>query len=151
MDFKTFNDIIDFAIIREKQAVKFYQVLQQTVKFEGQRQLMTEFEKMEQGHIGILQGIRQKKTAAMADVSMVQNLRISDYLVEGDIHENITYQEIIILAMKREQKALLLYTSLAGRMTDAGTKQLFMKLAAEEAKHKLHFEKIYDDEILKEN
>jgi rubrerythrin len=151
MDFKTFNDIIDFAIIREEQAVKFYQVLQKTVKFEGQRQLMAEFEKMEQGHITILQNIRKKQAAAIADIPVVQNLQISDYLVEGDIHENITYQEIIILAMKREQKAHLLYTNLAGKMTDADTKNLFLKLASEEAKHKLHFEKIYDDEILKEN
>jgi rubrerythrin len=36
-------------------------------------------------------------------------------------------------------------------MMDTNTKQLFLKLASEEAKHKLHFEKIYDDEILKEN
>ena len=105
----------------------------------------------ERGHIEILNNIRQRKGVKAEDIPEVQDLMISDYLVEGDLTDSMNYQDIIILAMKREEKSHNLYTHLAERVTDGDLKNLFLKLASEEAKHKLHFEKIYDDDVLKEN
>ena len=53
--------------------------------------------------------------------------------------------------MKREETSVQLYTDLANLSAEPSIKQLFIRLSAEEAKHKLHFEKIYNDEILKDN
>ena len=63
----------------------------------------------------------------------------------------MTYQDIIILAMKKEEAAKKLYTDLAKQFSESESGKLFERLATEEAEHKLKFEKIYDDEILKEN
>ncbi len=63
----------------------------------------------------------------------------------------MNYQDIIILAMKREEASYRLYNDMAARVGNQNIKKLFLKLTSEEAKHKLHFEKIYDNEILTEN
>ena len=53
--------------------------------------------------------------------------------------------------MKKEQTAYELYTTLAEESSLPDIKKVFQKLASEEAKHKLFFETIYDEDILKEN
>lgn len=150
MDQIKFNGIIDFAIEREKEAVSFYQELQGMAKFEHQKEVFKEFEAMEKGHITILEGIRKKDVKDIV-VPDVPDLKISDYLVESKPADDMSYQDILITAMKKEEKAHDLYTCLADDTRDEEIKRLFSKLASEEAKHKLHFEKIYDDEILKDN
>ncbi|MBU1626474.1 hypothetical protein KKB18_03820 [bacterium] len=53
--------------------------------------------------------------------------------------------------MKRELASMNLYNDLAKKSTATSLKQMFQNLAQEESKHKLYFENIYDDEILREN
>ncbi len=40
-----FNEVINFAIDGEKEAVRFYQELQQKTKFQARKELMKELEK----------------------------------------------------------------------------------------------------------
>ena len=51
--------------------------------------------------------------------------------------------------MKNEEHSVKLYNDLRESCMDEDLKRLFDFLAHEEAKHKLKFEKIYDEEILK--
>jgi len=64
---------------------------------------------------------------------------------------NMEYQEALVLAMKKEKTAYRLYNDLALQTDDLQIRNSLLALAQEEAKHKLHFEKIYDEEILTEN
>jgi len=150
MERKNFNEIIDFAIEREQEAVKFYHDLQGMVHFKARQEMLRELEDMEKGHEKTLEGIR-KGTIRITENPTVQNMKISDYLVEAKPAADMSYQDIIITAMKREEASVQLYTDLANLSADATVKQLFINLTAEEAKHKLKFEKIYNDEILKDN
>ena len=52
---KEFNEVIDFAINREKEAVKFYQDLQKMVTFSEQKQLLKDFESIEKERSIVLQ------------------------------------------------------------------------------------------------
>ena len=150
MEQKKFNEVIDFAIEREQEAVKFYHDLQGMVHFKARQEMLRELEDMEKGHIKTLAGIRTG-TTRITESPKVQNMKISDYLVEAKPAADMSYQDIIITAMKREEASVQLYTDLANLSADAPVKQLFLNLTAEEAKHKLKFEKIYNDEILKDN
>jgi rubrerythrin len=147
-----FNDIIDFAVEREKEAVQFYQDLQNMIKFQDKQELLKEFEAMEKSHIVILENIR-KNIAQTVDEppTRVENLSISDYLLEVQPTADMSYQDILIAAMKREEKAHNLYSDLANESADGEIKNLFLRLANEESKHKLYFEKLYDSDILSEN
>ncbi len=105
---------------------------------------------MEKGHIKILENFRSQGIEEIK-VPIVDNMTLADYLVESKPTANMTYQDILIIAMKKEEKANLFYTRLANESTESENKKIFQSLAAEEAKHKFQFETIYDEEILKEN
>ncbi len=152
MDKEKFNEIIDFAIEGEKNAVKFYHDLQNVVTFSARKELLREYEEVEKGHVKILENLRHNIfEAGEIEIPKVASLKISDYLLEVEPSADMSYQDIIITAMKKEENAQKLYTDLANQSDDAQAKQVFLRLAAEEAKHKVYFEKIYDDEILTDN
>jgi rubrerythrin len=150
MEKKEFDSIINFAISKEEEAVEFYQQLQDMVEFKERKDFLKELEDMEKSHITILENIRNKSVEEMK-VSEVTDLKISDYIVEVEPYENMTYQDILITGMKREEASHNLYNELADQAGTGDIKTLFEKLASEEAKHKLFFETVYDEEILKEN
>jgi rubrerythrin len=78
-------------------------------------------------------------------------LKISDSLVEVDARDNISYQDALIVAMKRERAAFELYSNMAEKVPDADLMQVFVGLVKEEAKHKLFFEIEYEERVLMHN
>lgn len=145
-----FDEIINFAIDGEKDAIRFYQYLQGLVKFSALRELLKDMENMEKGHIVILENIRSKGTDQI-ELKTVADIHISQYVPEVEIKENLSYQDILIIAMKKEEQAQNLYTDLAGNFAGTESEKIFLKLANEEAAHKLKFETLYDKYILKDN
>ena len=79
------------------------------------------------------------------------DLKMADYLVDVEETPEMTYQDALIIAMKREQVAFKLYTDMAEKIEDPELKSLFESLAREEASHKNYFESEYDDKILTDN
>ncbi len=145
-----FDAVIDFAIDGEKDAAKFYLELQAKVKFHAHKEMLKELEEMEKAHIVILEGVRAKGFQN-ASVKKINTLNISEYLVDIKSHNNMSYQEILIIVMKKEEQAYKLYTNMAENFPGTELETLFLKLASEEAGHKLKFETLYDEHILKEN
>jgi len=145
-----FSAIIDFAVDREKEAVEFYKDLQTKTKFSGMKEMLKELEEMEKGHITALQRVREKGIDKI-EIKTVPDLRISDYLADIDPSPDMDYQNILIVAMKREEKSKLLYEDLAKRFAGTDLEKVLTKIAGDEAEHKLKFEKIYDEHVLKEN
>jgi rubrerythrin len=81
----------------------------------------------------------------------VQDLRISDYMVDVEATPDMSFRDALILAMKREKAAYRLYTNLAYLASRDEVRNMFQSLAREEAKHKLRFEIEYDEKIYGEN
>ncbi|HCX73602.1 MAG TPA: hypothetical protein DHM37_07785 [Candidatus Cloacimonas sp.] len=151
MNADKFNEIINFAVARERDAVEFYQDLQKKAKFKAQKEMLKELENMEKGHIITLNKLRKKGFAIVSEKKEVPDLKISNYIVNVATSENMTYQDILIVAMKREEASKNLYTDLAARLESREAQQVFQRLAQEEASHKLKFEKLYDEQVLKDN
>ena len=145
-----FSAIIDFAVDREKEAVEFYKELESKTKFAGVRDMLKDLQLMETGHINALKSIREKGPVNL-DIQIVKNLHISDYLTEKDPSPDMDYQDILVTAMKREERSKALYEDLAVRFVGTDIGKTLSKIAAEEAEHKLRFEKLYDETVLKEN
>ena len=147
---KNLEKIINFAIEQEEKAVSFYNELQRLTKFSEKKSLLKDLENMEKSHIEILKNLKDESIGNI-EVKEIQNLHISDYLVPTELSKNMDYQDIIVIAIKKEEKAYNLYNDLAKKTEDKNAKKLFLKLASEEAKHKNIFEQIYDEEILSDN
>ena len=150
MNLQEFNEILDFAVAREQEAVKFYHDLQQESKFSEQRKMLAELESMEMGHILVIEKLRQTGVKP-EDIQRTPNLKIAEYLTTEPETEELNYQNILIKAMKREESSFKLYSEMSVKFPDAEVSTLFRRLAADEAKHKLIFEKMYDDWMSKGN
>ena len=144
MNKQEFNELLDFAVEREKEAVEFYRELQQEAKFSDQKQMLKEMEAMEMGHIVVIEKIRQTGVKP-EDIQRTPNLMISEYITTDAANLELNYQSILIRAMKREENSVKLYTEMSLKFPDAEVSLLFKRLASDEAKHKLIFEKLYDD------
>ncbi len=143
------EEILDYAIAREQEAVDFYTDLAGRAK-QWMRDLLMEFAREEARHKAKLMAVKDGEKL-LSPKCKITDLKISDYLVEVEATDDISVQDAMILAMQREKAAFRLYTDLAARVDDAELRELFLGLAQEEAKHKLHFETKYDDEMLRNN
>ena len=145
--FGSVEEILDFAIKREEEAVEFYTELANKTTNSLTSHVFTDFAREEQGHKKKLLAIKEGKRF-MPTKQKIQNLKIGDYLVEVTPGPDITYQEALIIAMKKEKAAFRLYQDLASSTDNQELSSLFLSLAQEEAKHKLRFEIEYDNNIL---
>jgi len=139
---------LDFAIDKEKEAEAFYKEWSQKAKDPAVQGLFAELAGVEHGHMEILSQITPDEMIAGGD-STISELNLSDLLVDVKASPKLNVQEAMILAMKREEGAVNLYTRLAEMNGEA--KSLFEALAKEEARHKAKLEAEYDDHILIEN
>ena len=149
-EFHSINDILDFAINAEQEAVNFYTSLADRSKNAAMKQVFVDFAREEMKHKSMLMGIREHGKFDFPEVK-VRNLRIADYLVNIKPTATMTYEEALILAMQKEKKAFMLYMHLSEQVEDPSMKKLFLSLAQEESKHKLRFELEYDEYLLREN
>jgi rubrerythrin len=149
-EFETIDDILDFAIQSEQNAVDFYSKLAQESRNEEMKQVFVQFAKEEMGHKAGLLKIKTTGTFAVKD-EIILDLKMSDYLVDIEPTPDMSYEQALVIAMKREKNAFKLYTHLSAKAPTAELKKIFQSLAVEESKHKLRFELEYDEFILKEN
>jgi rubrerythrin len=150
-EFKTIDDILDFAIKDEIRASNLYAGLAKRSRSKEMQKVFEQFSREELGHKKKLESIKKGGKIASSNTK-VQDLKIGDYLVEVNTsRDDLSYQEALIIAMKEEKAAFRLYSDLAARISDPTAKETFLILAQEEARHKLRFEIEYDDNILKEN
>jgi rubrerythrin len=147
---KSVDEILDFAIGQEEQAAEFYTGLAGKMDRPWMSEIFKEFAKEEMWHKSKLLEIKSGKRL-MASEQKVLDLKIGDYLVDVEPTDHMDYQQALVVAMKKEKKAFKIYIDLAAATDDANLKTVFMSLAQEEAKHKLRFEIEYDDFIMTEN
>ncbi len=146
MDQVNFQDIIQFAVAREKEAVEFYEGLQKIVTNKAAVEALKELAQHERNHVAILNRFKPED-AERFEPENIQNLKLSDFMVETEPGPDSTFQEIMVIAMKREEAAKNLYAQVAKRTEDKAMQDMFLMLADQEAKHKLTLEQYYEDNL----
>jgi len=149
MDLKQYEEIIKFAIDKEIAAFNFYTRASQVAKYSGGRELFIDFSKEEGKHRKLLEEITVEKIAQLPMEKTVPDLKISDYMVDVEFKPDLSYADILRVAMKMEERSLKLYNDLKEFHKDKELNKLFTFLAQQEAKHKYGLEKKYDEDILK--
>lgn len=148
--FKNIDDVLDFAMKSEQEAVDFYNQLASTMQNQEMKDTFLQFAKEEVSHKARLQKIKDERLFDLSD-EKVQDLKISDYVVNVKPTPDMKYADALVLAMKKEKAAFKLYTNLAERTENPEIKAVFQNLAVEESKHKLRFELEYDEYVMREN
>ncbi len=148
--FKSVDEILDFAIKSEQEAIDFYTSLASQAKNPEMKEVFLEFAGEEKSHKARLQKIKDEGVIEMTD-ERVSDLKISDYVVKVKPSSDISYADALILAMHKEKAAYKLYINLEQRTDNPELKKVFHSLAIEESKHKLRFEIEYDEYVMREN
>lgn len=140
--FKSVNEILDFAISREIEAETFFMELAEMAENPRITKTFKDLAAEEVEHKEKLEAVKAgKKEIGDREVG---TLEIVDYVKDVKPHSKMNYIDLLIVGMKKEETSRRLYLNLAVIAQEQGLKDIFLKLAQEEAKHKLRFELDYD-------
>jgi rubrerythrin len=138
MNWNSLEDVIRFAIRKEADAAAFYRMAADRSN-PGVKKSFEELAQMEDGHRKRLEELKEAK-----------GLGIAEMMEEVPFSSDMSYADLLKMAIKNEEKSEQLYTTMAKSVTTPPLKKLLMILAQEETTHKKRLEKIYDDEVLDE-
>ena len=148
MKLDSLDEILRFAIRKEADAAAFYKMAAERSNA-GVKKTFKELAKMEEGHKKKLEDFDVKKIEQM-ELKKAKGLGISERLEDVPYSPDMSYADLLRMAIKQEEKSEKLYTSTAKISPEPSLKKLLLVLAQEESTHKEKLEKIYDDEVLKE-
>jgi len=149
MRFTKFEELIDFAIKREEEAIDAYGSMSEKANTPGLRDLLLELQEEEKNHKNLLREVTKDKLQSF-EATEVIDLKISDYLVEEPVSPDMTFQDLLIFAAKKEQQAVDLYAELGRRAQSGELKKLFDFFVTQEKSHKLKLETEYEKRVLEE-
>jgi rubrerythrin len=151
MNFESFEEIIQFAIEKEKEAAAFYEDASSHEPYAGGKEIFKGFAQEERKHQTLLEGfLKGEKKASDYKLEWIPDMKRSDYMVDMTYEKGMHYSDALRLAMKREEKSLELYNALRKKTNNEEIIKVFQMLAQEEAKHKLALETLYDDYMAKQ-
>jgi rubrerythrin len=140
--FESIDDVLDFAISREIEAQAFYLKLADIVETPEMAKVFSDLASEELEHKAKLKAIKAGQISI--DEEKVGNLGITDHVKSVEPHSKMSYVDMLVVGMKKEEKSRKLYTDLAEAAQEQELKEMFLKLAKDEAEHKLRFEIEYD-------
>lgn len=148
--FGSLADVLEFAIQREVEAAASYARLAERSRQAAAKELLLDLQRQEKKHEEILRDLAAGRLVPLFHQD-VPDLKISDYVLEEPVDADSGFQDLLILAAKKEAKAAELYMELRSRVTDPEHRRLFDFLIQEEREHKLRLEQEYERHVLEEN
>ncbi|MEN8127273.1 MAG: ferritin family protein [Planctomycetota bacterium] len=147
VEFHTFEDVLDFAILQEKAAQQFYAKLVDEVLDPDVRLFYKTLVQEERLHEMKLREL--KRFGYELIEPDVETLKTSGYLDAMPVSPEITFAEAVRYAIKKEKSARMLYRTLGQMCKRDELKELFEELAEQEGGHAEYFQTEYKDLLAK--
>ena len=135
MQFKTFEEILEFAIGQERAAQLFYTHLADEAADPERRRYYSELADQEQGHEEKLLGLKTETSRL--------NIPVPD-LEAVPLTPDMEWKDVLKYLVKKEKSAKMLYTVLANSMAKPEFAELFQFLAEQECEHADYFQREYN-------
>jgi rubrerythrin len=148
------QDVLRTAIQREIDAYNLYSAAAESVDTAHAKDLLKELAAQELGHRNRLESLLAGnvfRVLTRTQQKKFVDLKITDYLTEEPLTTGSDFQDILIVAGKREKASFELYSALSRVSNDPDTTKLFDFLANEELGHKHRVESLYDELVYREN
>ncbi len=143
---KRIADILDIAIKREEEAYEFYMDIHSKVDDANVKSTLEFMAGEEKKHKAFLVSYRDghfgDKGLRMSDVV---DYKIAEYLEEPEISANSKPEEVYLVASHREARSHQFYTELANLHAAGEPREMLLKMANEELKHKEKAEYLYSN------
>ncbi len=143
---KGLTGLIEMAIGREEAAYDFYMDLVAKLSDQSMRDTVLFIAREERKHKAFLENYRDEvahpgpQTFRMAEVTYY---KIAEHETEPPVEENMTRENVFLIAAHRELHSHNFYKALAEVHPDGEPKQMLLKMANEELKHKEKMEYLY--------
>lgn len=145
---QSFEELISLAIKREEEAYEFYSSAAEEATLKSSGKLLKELAKQEMGHKEKLMAALKADvctTFTCTTVAEVEKAGLSKYLIDIPLKADSSPQEILVVAIKREEGSNAFYKSLSELTGVANHRTVFETLAKEEQRHREILERLYDD------
>ncbi len=146
---ETYEDILEFALERERQAYEFYIDAAKSMQDKSAKVLFELLAVEEQRHHGQLELEILKTGKVIPDTETLLTFNDLDFTVNvpDDLRE--VYLDLLKEAMKREDRSFKVYVDLMSKETSPETRNTAANLAQEEVRHKLLLEIKYQQALIK--
>lgn len=147
------ESILKRALRFEEDSYNLYNSAIQMVKSPQTKEWLKELADWELGHKAKIEGLLKGDLNWAVRKSRreeVKDLKIGNYLVAPSLSEKSDFQDVLLVAIKREQSAHDFYASMADLVEEGQAHDVFDLLAKEELKHKQMVEKYYEEYVYKE-
>ncbi len=148
--FRNVGDILAFAIQREIEAAEGYGRMAALAVTPGLRELLLEIKGEEENHRRLLEGLTAADLVSAA-APPVPDMGLSDALEDVPLEPDMTLQDLLIFAARKEKAAAGLYAALGRRPGLEAHRSIFEFLAGQEQAHKLKLETEYEKRVLTED
>jgi rubrerythrin len=148
--FRSAAEAIAFAVSREIEAAASYARLAGLARTPGLRELGLFLRDQENEHRRLLEGLSGDDVRRL-EPGFVADLGLVDALADEPLADDMTAQELLIFAARKEKGAAELYDGLARSADGPKLADLFRFLAGQEREHKLKLEAAYERLLLQEN
>jgi rubrerythrin len=141
---KQLSEIIDLAIQREEEAYDFYMDIFNKLEDPSIKDTLEFIAKEELKHKAFLVNYRKGDYGPDAlRMTDVVEYKISEYLEEPEITKETKREDVYLIASHRESRSNQFYTELANMHSDSNLKEMLLRMANEELKHKEKMEYLY--------
>jgi rubrerythrin len=149
----TIKEALQVAITEEIKAYNLYKKTSGHVVNPGAKKMLLELAEQEKQHRDLLRELVAKDDYQQLGQGIPEkSLGISDFMATTDeIDPNASIQEVMIFAMKAEEKAFAFYSDMKQQFSGTDVENIFHRLAEEEKGHKIKLEEEYDNTFFKEN
>jgi rubrerythrin len=139
-------DLIDIAIQREKEAFLFYTDLSRKIEDADTKEIILWIAEEEKKHKAFLMDYRSGRFGTdMLKMSDVTYYKIAEYQEEPEVEKGMKSVDVYLVASHRELRSYHFYTELVKLHPDGEAKEMLLKMANEELKHKEKMEYLYSN------
>lgn len=146
MTVATFNELIALAVQREREASKLYELAAQKTSDQRGRELLSELALEENEHCNMFAGIKPDKSS-FPSFTVPKDSSLSTCFVPLEYHDGMSFAEIIIYAIQKEDQSYQFYRDLARSNIPPEFVSLINYLAGIELTHKRKLEEYFSAEV----
>lgn len=142
--------ILKRAIVLEEESAGMYAAAACGAKSAPIRKRLEEMAEQERQHKVKLEQVlagNVRWAIRRAQAEPVQDLRLSDHLEAKPLDADADYQDVLLVAARREKASYDFYKAMGEMVDDRLVKNVFEMLATEELRHKYDVEKTYEEVV----
>lgn len=142
--FESFQAIVEFGILKERQANRFYLAMAQRVADKNIAKMFEELAAEELEHKAKLELELMKIGVAVDNAPDNEEIDSNDYIISDSPELDIDGRDMIELAIAKEDAAFRLYVNMLSKAKNKESRETLIEMAQEEVRHKMRFEEIRD-------